>query len=134
MSSATLPGLGDQRQVRGLDLVDPGAGAFGHAALRSRRDRPVLGPEEIPGRDRLPCRGGRLTTGRRERDRTLGDREYRGSLLREIAGQRLAEALRLDVDVDVGGPEGRISLELDRARHEAVVAGQVQDVLADVRD
>src|SRR3954464_9502249 len=76
-----LTGPGDQRQVRGLYFLDRGASTFGHEALCSGRDRPVLGPEEVPGANRLPRRGGRRPSGRRQRERTLGYGEDRGNVL-----------------------------------------------------
>src|SRR3954464_5282912 len=67
-----LTGPGDQRQVRSLYVLDRGASTFGHEALCSGRVRPVLGPEEVRGANRLPRGGGGGPGGPPQREGTLG--------------------------------------------------------------
>src|SRR5690348_15409235 len=87
--------LGHHRHVRPGDFGDRRACPLGHAALDSRRDNPVLGPDHGPARDGLP--GGRLGPGRvrAEGDRALARGDQPPVRLGQVLRERLVNSRRL---------------------------------------
>ena len=94
-------GLRHERDVRSRYLHDGRVGTLGHVALELRRDRLVLGPEQVPARQCVPCwRSRRRRCERGCRIWPLRRRHDRGRLRIDISGESLAE--RLGGEVEVG--------------------------------
>ena len=104
-------GLGHERDVRGRHLHDRRVRALGHEPLERRRDRLVLGAEQVPARQRLP----------RRRPRRVGEGPGGDGLLHRGQDPRL---LHRDVLGEVGRDRRRI--EPQKAQRVGLGVGQAR--------
>ena len=97
-------GLGHERDVRSRHLHDRRVGALGHVALELRRDRLVLGTEQIPARRCVPrWRSRRRCCERGGRVWPLRRRHHGGRLRIDIGCEGLSECLGGQVKVGALG-------------------------------
>src|SRR6266508_3178696 len=92
-------GLGDHRQVRGLDLDDPGIGPLGHEQLGRRQDHAVNRADQRPGRNVGPGRWPGLLNEGEGRAGPLGGGQDGRLLGGQVVGETGWEQALLDIGV-----------------------------------
>ncbi len=104
------------------DLLDGRLCALGHEALRRRRDRLVLGTDQIPGGDRLPRRRPGRRAQRRSAPRALGRRHDACGLRVDVGSKSGRESLLIEIKVHTLGAVGVRERDLpERGQHQAAL-------------